>query len=377
MSCYHPLKAWPIGKTASGKTDYKITSYNVHHLEQRNGVWTPICEDFLSPYRDRSVMEFVEIPCGKCTGCRLEYSRQWANRCMLELEYHKSAYFVTLTYNNEHVPISYYADPETGEAFPSMTLRKRDFQLFMKRLRKRCEDGQRDVICSDSPIGGCGSGIRFFAAGEYGSQTYRPHYHAILFGLRLSDLVPYKRSRGFTYYTSESLQRCWSVLSSSGSNLGEYTSPKSQQYEPLGYVVVAPVTWETCAYTARYVMKKLKGPEAEFYDKFALEPPFTLMSRKPGIAHQWFVDHPDCFDYDFINLRTDKGGRKIKPPKYYDHLFDLEYPEKFAEMKETRKRMAEQAKKIKLSKTSLNYLDYLQVEEDALSDRIKALKREL
>ena len=201
MACYHPLKAFPIGLTDAGKTKYKIVPFAVHHIEvQQNGTFIPVSTDFLSPYARKNIVDFIQIPCGQCIGCRLEYSRQWANRCMLELEYHDSAYFVTLTYDDDHVPVSYYGDPDTGLATPSLTLRKRDFQLFMKRLRKAFPDDH----------------IRFFAAGEYGSQTFRPHYHAIIFGLHLDDLTLYKKSpdNKFSYFNSASLQRCWSVIES-------------------------------------------------------------------------------------------------------------------------------------------------------------------
>lgn len=113
---------------------------------------------------------------------------------MLELQYHDSSYFVTLTYDDLHVPKSYYPDPETGEAHTSFTLCKRDFQLWMKRLRKKFSDDK----------------IRFFACGEYGGQTKRPHYHVIVFGLHLNDLVKYKTVQEgdsyYTYYNSDSLQ---------------------------------------------------------------------------------------------------------------------------------------------------------------------------
>ena len=105
---------------------------------------------------------------------------------MLELQYHDSAYFVTLTYDDFHIPKAYYPDPETGEVHTSYTLCKRDFQLWMKRLRKKFSDDK----------------IRFFACGEYGGQTKRPHYHAIVFGLHLNDLVKYKTVKeGDSYYT--------------------------------------------------------------------------------------------------------------------------------------------------------------------------------
>ena len=334
VPCYHPLKAFVLGEK-DGKRLLKVTSYEVDHLERSGDGFA--CMRSPPTGRFGDVTEFVEIPCGKCSGCRLQRSREWANRCMLELEYHKSSYFVTLTYDDAHVPIHYYSDPETGEALPSMSLVKRDFQLFMKRLRKKF-----------------GEGIRFFASGEYGSETFRPHYHAIIFGLELDDLVPYKRSaQGFQYFNSASLQEVW----------------------PNGFAVVAAVTWETCAYTARYVMKKLTGPEAEFYENFNIVPEFSLMSRKPGIARQYYEDHPDLYEHEFINISTEKGGRKFRPPKYYDKLFDLDCPEESAKLKAVRQKMAAEAQKAKLQKTTLSYLDQLAVEERNQLARIKSLKR--
>lgn len=332
MACYHPLFATTYDR-ADGKK--QISIWNTMSVLR----WE---DEHHKKFEDRT--DFLPLPCGKCIGCRLEYSRQWANRCMLELQYHESSYFVTLTYNDEHLRINYYPDPETGEAFESATLCKRDFQLFMKRLRKKYGDG-----------------IRFFAAGEYGTKTFRPHYHAIIFGLKLDDLKPYKRSaQGFQYYTSEALQSVW-----------------CEDGQPIGYAVVAPVTWETCAYTARYVVKKLNGAEAQFYSDFNLVPEFSLMSRRPGIARQYYDDHPDLMEKDKINIATDKKGLSFKPPRYYDHLYDLEEPVKAKERKERLARVAKAAAKMKMSKTNLSYLDQLQVNENALTARIGALKRNI
>lgn len=350
MACYHPLKGFAIGTTAAGKVDYKVCSYDVDHVELCNGTWEASGVPIRSMRAEAVVREFIEIPCGQCVGCRLEYSRQWANRCMLELQYHDSSYFVTLTYDDAHVPKSYYADPETGEAFTSLTLVKRDFQLFMKRLRRSFPNDD----------------IRFFMAGEYGGQTFRPHYHAIIFGLHLDDLKPWRRSKqGFTYYNSEALQRVWSVKDPDG------------VVRPIGYAVVAEVTWETCAYTARYVMKKLNGVKAQFYVDHNITPEFTLMSRKPGIAAQYFVDHPDLYDYEYINIPTAKGGRKFRSPRYFDRLYDVDHPDEMKEIKKARKRLAEDAKKIKLSKTNLSYMEVLAVEERNLKERLKLLKRSM
>lgn len=360
MSCFHPLKAFKIGVLSSGKDDLMIVPYSVDHLETHKGHIVRVDTSFLSPYSEKSYMHWKEIPCGHCDGCRIDRSRDWANRCMMELEYHKESYFVTLTYNDEHVPIAYYPDPSTGEVHESKTLVKRDWQLFMKRLRK---------ICAGRPGG---DQIRFFMCGEYGSKTFRPHYHAIIFGLHLDDLKLFsQRKLGdkiYNYYTSETLQKAWSVL--------EYRQDKRERI-PLGHVLVGNVTWETCAYVARYVLKKHYGADAHVYSDFNLTPEFTLMSRRPGIGRQWYDDHPDFYDYDFINLSTPDGGKKVRPPKYFDRLFDLDNHEEMLALKEKRQKYAEEQKKSILSSTNLSYEQILEVKERNFKDRIKRLKREV
>lgn len=353
MSCYHPLKRFVVGWDVDGKEIALIKPYCTEYVYPRASlVLSKYIYGDSGSYAFNSITgevmlqdkitDFQEIPCGRCIGCRLDYSRQWANRLMLELQYHESAYFVTLTYNDAHVPIS---DSDT------MTLRKRDIQLFMKRLRKRC-----------------GYPIRFYCAGEYGPETWRPHYHAIIFGLKLNDLVPYKRSsQNFMYYNSPFLDSVW-------------TSEIDQAYlkgyrSSNGFVVVAPVTWDTCAYTARYVTKKLIGDAADFYDQFDLEPPFSLMSRKPGIARQWYDDHPDFNDYDFINLRTDKGGIKFRPPHYFHRLYDIDYPSDSQRLKFRRKELSVAARNAKLSRLHVSYLDYLSQREECHESSARKLLR--
>lgn len=352
MSCYHPLKRWSVGvNPLTGKSRGIVTGYLADHLDVLGSDRFEVSH--VSDVSSRAVgtiRDFQEIPCGRCIGCRLEYSRQWANRCMLELQYHKHAYFVTLTYNDVHIPEGFYCiNEDTGEAAISWTLRLKDFQDFMKRVRKYK-----------------GVGIRYFACGEYGSQTFRPHYHAIIFGLQLEDLVPFgKNPLGHQYFRSEFLEKCWSQRL------------PGKVYESLGFVGVAPVTWETCAYTARYVMKKLKGPEAQFYDDYGLEPPFTVMSRKPGIADQWYHDHPGCMEQDYINISTPTGGRKFKPPRYYEQKYDIEYPESSAARKKLKKDLALEFQKLKLQRTDLSYLEMLQVSEEYKKAQISGLQRRL
>lgn len=339
MSCYRPLFALTAGTKDNGKKEMKFLSYRPRDQDD-----VIICAGKEYP---RSAL--VSLPCGQCIGCRIDYSRQWANRCLMELEYHDSAYFCTFTYDDAHVPQSEYVDPNTGEVLTSLSLRKKDFQLLMKRIRKRFPNDK----------------IRFFMSGEYGSETFRPHYHAILFGLHLDDLTRYKIVREgneyYTYYNSPSLQSCW----------------RDHNGHDIGFVVVGEVTWNTCAYTARYVMKKLKGEAAEMYEKFGLEPEFSLMSRKPGIARQFYDDHPDLYEFDKINISTPRGGKSFRPPRYFDKLFDVENHEKLESLKNTRAQIAIEQARSKLAHTTLDSYELQEVEEMNFQNKLKQLRRTL
>ena len=320
MSCYHPLLGiWKGEYTDSGKKKYQI-------------------DGNLNPLDCPSVYDKVVIPCGHCIGCRLDYSRAWADRMMLELETAGSGLFVTLTYNNENAHWSQFSVDDTPMY---ATLDKRDCQLFMKRLRKKF-DGRR---------------IRFYLAGEYGENTFRPHYHAILFGLGLfdfPDLLPHGRNElGQQYFTSAMLSETWG----------------------LGFVLVSDVSWKTCAYVARYVTKKLNGPLSVDYAVRNVIPEFSLMSRKPGIGREYLDIHPECLDMASINISTPEGGRKISIPKYYLKQLQLTDPERYDKIMEDRKQFAEDRMVLKLQKTGLSYLDYLETEEQNKLDSVKSLKR--
>lgn len=329
MACYHPLKAFPIGFHESGKPKYKIVSYKT---------------DVAFDYYGNPVYDAIEIPCGRCIGCRLAYSRQWADRCMLELIYHEESWFVTLTYNDEHLPISHPVDLETGEVLEHInnaTLNKRDVQLFLKRLRKNYQHDNH---------------LMYFCAGEYGSTTYRPHYHLIIFGLKLDDLVPYKQhENGYMYYNSPFLDKCW---------------------QHKGHVVIGRVNWDTCAYTARYIMKKQYGDAAEIYQRYNIVPEFTLMSRKPAIGKKYFEDNVDeIFSTEKIFLATDEGGISIKPPRYYERLFEHDFPDEYLDLKEDRRELQEDFMKLKQDSTSLPYLKMLANEELVKESQIEILRR--
>lgn len=357
MACYHPIAARVVGiNPETGKKVLRfMSSHDMVSVKDKSLSKLSFTDSDASLMYERDYYlqykyaddDFIQIPCGRCLGCQIDRSREWANRLMMELEYHDSAYFVTLTYDEFHVPISYYGDPSSGEAIPVLTLRKVDVQKWMKRLRKK--------FSSDS--------IRFYLAAEYGPTTFRPHYHAILFGLHLDDLVVYQQKDNFCYYTSDALSETWSVRD------------VDRLPVPIGRVVVAPVTWETCAYCARYVTKKMYGSASVFYDTHNIEPPFSLMSLKPAIGYQWYKEHPGCLDTDFINLKTEKCGIKFRAPGYFRRLYDVECPDESAAMKVKRREFALMARKQLDARLSMSYLDYLEIQEQAFKDRIKKLER--
>jgi len=267
--------------------------------------------------------ESITIPCGRCIGCRLEKSRQWALRCMHEAQMWDDNMFITLTYAPENIP-------EYG------ALNLSHFQKFMKRYRKMYS----------------GTTIRFFMCGEYGENLEHskngklghPHYHACIFNHCFPDRKLHSTRDDIKLYTSAILGRLW----------------------PHGFSTIGDVTFESAAYTARYVLKKQLGKSAvEHYEHtntstgelVKIKPEFTTMSRRPGIGKTWYDKYKGDLKKDFITAR----GIKMKPPKYYDTQLEIEDENAYEIMKNARKEnVIEQpqarlndGEKIKLKKTKL------------------------
>lgn len=228
----------------------------------------------------------VSIPCGQCIGCRLDYSRNWAIRCMHEAQMHKNNCFITLTYKDEKIPYN--------DIYP--TLDKTHLQKFMKRLRKKF-----------------GKGVKYYACGEYGDENERPHYHLCLFGVGFKDKELFSTKGGNRLYISKILDKLW-------------TDPDDK--ENYGFATIGELTFETAAYTARYCMKKAKGKDKDaHYERIAsdtgeiisIEPEFALMSRRPGIGKLWLDTYKsDLYPHDF----TVVNKAQHKPPKYYDTIME-------------------------------------------------------
>jgi len=211
--------------------------------------------------------------------------------------------------------LSRYADPSQRHfpAFLTLTfsdnpvsLRKSTFQKFMKRLRKYLD-----------PLK-----VRYFMCGEYGEQFSRPHFHVCLFGWSPPDLELISSNNGVPLFSSKIVSDLWG----------------------LGFVTVGHVTFESAAYVARYVMKKVTGKSAaqhyEYVDEFGEVidrlPEYTDMSRRPGIASDWYDLYKRDLEKDFLTLR----GVRMRPPRFYDKLLHRHDPDKAQAVKDDRKAKA-------------------------------------
>lgn len=192
----------------------------------------------------------LELPCGKCEGCRADQSLAWSIRAYHEATQHEKNCFITLTYSDAHLPDDGAID-------------KRALQLFFKRLRKRIAPEK----------------LRYFACGEYGEKTGRPHYHAIIFGL---DFLDARRTMlNSTLYTHPVLETTWG----------------------LGQVAIDSVNFRSICYTCGYVTKKISDPDT-----------FSLMSRRPGIGHDWLNKYSD--DIKRTGACIIEGREFLVPPRY-------------------------------------------------------------
>lgn len=361
MSCTNPYKAFTIGHNVeTGKRKFKITKRDVDYIKRSRTSGNPFA--YIScfgdpPENDPDVItEFDYVPCGKCLSCRLSKSADWAVRCMLEAESHPSSYFVTLTYNDDTLPFN--IDIDTGELSGKSTVVKSDCQKFIKRLRKNYSYNNR---------------IRYLCSSEYGGISFRSHYHFILFGLILDDLKFYKKSSlGYNLYTSEFLNKCWSHRSRS-TDVIDFYGDDGKPYSYNGYVIVADVSFESCAYVSRYTMKKQGDSDPDIYDDFLMEKEFLTCSLKPGIGYDYYMSHKsDIYKYDSIIL---KDGKVVKPPKYFDRLLERDDPTLFEEVKARRKKLAQLNQDNALALSDYDIEQFFTVKDFYLKERTKSLKR--
>lgn len=331
MSCYHPLTGLRSLTPNPDTGKYPVRIIKTEYENEK------------APFEGEN---YIPIPCGKCIGCRLDYSRTWADRCMCEASYYKDNIFLTLTYDDNHLPKC-----RKGSNIHSLV--KKDLQKFMKDLRSHLtyeynKTHDKSEIDYDPPK------VRFYACGEYGdpSKSFRPHYHLILFGYAPEDMSFFKRKNGFDYYTSDTIAKIWNK----------------------GFHLFSDVSWDTCAYVARYVVKKHKGQDSDIYKKLNYEPEFTLMSRRPGIGKKFYEDHNDIV-VNPVYLSTKDGHKTVRSNRYYDKLFDIEYPNDLEFIKKDRTISALQSMFLKQELTSLDSVELRHSDEVNKLAQMRALSR--
>ena len=210
--------------------------------------------------------EYIVYPCGKCNACRRNRAKEWGFRAYVESLSFERSIFLSLTYDDEHLPIG-------TKGYP--TLCPDHLVTFWKDFRYY--------------VGKC----RYMACGEYGDKTHRPHYHAIVFGVSLDNSVFFDK-----FYSPR--KKAWIARC------------KAWRY---GEVCIGEVTIGSCNYCAKYVTKRKTGKSGEaYYAKYGIEPEFARMSRRPGLGYDYLIQNEDLIrKRNYVMLK----GHKLPLPRYY------------------------------------------------------------
>lgn len=275
MPCYHPVKGYKAKNASSRTGKYRI-------VYKRD----PAVANIFAP---------ISHNCGGCIHCRLSYAMDWSIRIHHESQSYKHNWFLTLTYNSESL-----------EKLPNpKSLHHKDFQDFMKRLRKAFPDNK----------------LKFFMCGEYGTKKGRPHFHAIVFNLPLSDLQFHKKSGDFDIFTSQLINNVWK----------------------RGFVYIGTVTQESAGYVARYVTKKKTGKLAKkHYERvdpetgeiYSITPEYAKMSTREAIGKNWIKKYlSSVYPNDHI---IDSNFKRRRVPRYYDKFLEKVNPQLFEQIKKKR-----------------------------------------
>lgn len=278
--------------------------------------------------------KWMQIPCGHCINCRINRANDWKKRILKECEKYENNHFVTLTYDDFHLP-------------QNKSLNKRDVQLFIKKLRRFLD------------FHGYDKKIKYFCSGEYGDISRRPHYHLILINCDLSFMdykMEYiKNENNTNYYNSELIKKLWT--DSNG--------------ESLGNNIVARVVKESVAYTTKYTLKKQYGDNADIYEKFKIIPEFMICSKGIGI--------------DFLNENIDKLAKSGKMmvsdgvnygtyeplPKYFKKKIKEYSLVDYVNLNLKNAVISEEMKNNIFDNTDKNFVDYNFVKEDILNSIYK------
>lgn len=311
MSCTHPrIMAVAKIKDFPWSSIKRLESLNWKINYDRGLAYRLIAKDSrdhpLEDIPSWARLEDIEIPCGHCIQCRLDYSKTWAIRCCHEASMYEQNYFVTLTIDDEHLVYGKTGNP---------TLDKDMFTQFIKSLRQKF-----------ARLGHVG--VRFFGCGEYGSgdgsRGLNPHYHVILFNCPLNDL-----SLDFVCDDGSIVRK----KSSSGEPL--YFSQFIKDLWPYGFITVEDANYRTEAYVSRYILKKQGTSESLVFDKnLNVIPPFLRMSNRPAIGSKFFEDNEQFLIDDPMLIIPRQGKEPLVSglPRFYKKKIQDNHPELYDDM---------------------------------------------
>lgn len=266
MKCFNPVRMY-TSRASDGSLSYFHSSNGI-------SVWSEIFR-----------------PCGFCLNCRLTRAQDWAVRCTHEASLHSESCFLTLTYDDSHLPLNGSLDYS-------------HVSTFIKDLRRRLDRTSYK------------SSITFFRVGEYGSDYSRPHYHLLLFGFDFSFPLTFKGVRNTrtssavkdsrTYFKSSFATDLWS----------------------RGFVDIGSVDFSTSMYVAKYVTKFSDSSQSSLH-----EPERASMSKRVPIGLRWIERHfSDVYPDDFVWL----NGKRFSPPKFYDRWLAANHPRLYSQVKSSR-----------------------------------------
>lgn len=308
--------------------------------------------------------KYIKVPCNKCWACQLKYSAEWATRIMLEAKKYETNFFITLTYDDKHVPIAekteweqYDLDPKDphgkkiithqirhNDGTWGYTLLPKDMETFLNSLRKHFERKGH-------------TGIKYFYCGEYGTNTARPHYHIILMN------CPLNIEEFYDTFVDNNFKAHWK-------------SKEIEEYWNKGMVDIAELEWSAAAYVARYCTKKLNpDQDKRAYLENGKLPEFIRMSK--GIGFDYFYEHKDeIYKNDELIMKTIKNNTgSIKPPRAFDRKLEKINPKLMAAIKKSRMKAAERANQLIEQVTDYTDKAMIGIEAGKLDTKMSLLPR--
>lgn len=334
-SCPRPLHAFYTGqKLPTGGNKFIFKNHTITEIKYPRA--TPKGDQWVD------LVDYIEIPCGKCEVCKANQARQKGERAMAEASSYLYNECINLTYNEENLPRN-----SSGRG----TLRYKDVQLFKKRLLKYWKEHYNE------------DKIKFLCACEYGEQYGRPHYHMIMFNFQCHDKYDWGQSKkGSKQFRSPIIEKLWG----------------------LGNVTLGEVTPETIQYVSNYCLKKFKGKKAKgVYEKMGIEPEIVRGSNQNGLGSAFWAQHKETYEeHGKCFLGTFNGLKTLCVNRYYDELLKREKgEERLKEIKEERKNLMEarEMTRAKISGVDINTQrenDYKLFLEKIKKAKVRAFKEE-